>query len=78
MKYYRGKETGHVVAETDIDESIKNSYELIRGEENMEFNIMEIEYQVSKIRKIAGWILFFIAVPALISLVWGILQIVNP
>lgn len=73
MQFYRHKEDGTI--RRYVRPKDKENFELIRGETNIEFNLMEIEQHLDAIRSRLGWILGIIIILIIFSILGAILGV---
>lgn len=71
MKFYRHKSDGTIRRSIRLKD--EEDYDVVRGEPNIEFNLMEIEGHLSVIKIRLGWILGIIIVLIVISILGGAL-----
>ena len=76
MKYYKGKESGAIYNENEVDKNLPSDYEQITGEANKEYNIMQSERHLNTIRTYLGWILFLIVASIAIQLISYIMTVI--
>jgi hypothetical protein len=86
MKFYKAKQSGVIyrqdnsvveeeyesVMQDELDKRIKDSTDVVRGEENIEFNIMDIEQTLRLISSKLSWLIFIVLIPVILFL-WNLI-----
>ena len=86
MKFYKAKQSGVIyrqdnsvveeeyesVMQDELDKRIKDSTDVVRGEENIEFNIMDIEQTLRLISSKLSWLIFIVLIPVILFL-WDLI-----
>ena len=86
MKFYKAKQSVVIyrqdnsvveeeyesVMQDELDKRIKDSTDVVRGEENIEFNIMDIEQTLRLISSKLSWLIFIVLIPVILFL-WDLI-----
>jgi hypothetical protein len=62
MKFYKKIDSGFIYRENEFSSKKESEYELLRGDESNEFNLMDIEQHLSSINKRVGWLLAIVVI----------------